>query len=875
MGLPRNIVKQFVSITNDSNKVQSESTVYGTIVEYDGSFYAKIDGSDSITPITTTTNVKAGERVLVLLKNHTATVTGNITDPAASNAVVSEIGTKVTNLDVVVADKVSTTELNAQIARIDILEADYVTVNGKLVAYYAEIETLKANDVTITGKLEANDAKIDTLESNYVTVNGKLTANEAEIEKLKAEDVIITGKLTANEADITQLKADNVEISGKLVAAEAVINALDVNYANIDFSNIGKAAMEYFYAKSGLIDNVQIGDATITGELVGVTISGNLLKGNTVMADKLVIKGKDGLYYKLNIDGGAVASEEITEEQLKNGLHGDIFIAKSITAEKISVDDLVAFDATIGGFNITKNSIYSGVKESIDNTTRGLHFGADGQVAIGDNNNFIKFYKDSDGKYRLKISMVDPDETIGYEQVQSEGQYYLLDSDMIENGVIFRNETDEDVYVYSVPYGPLYVDGDYIEFYEEGTFSQWYIDIPANSEVPYTFECDSGTVSPGMYFYINMDYGTPPTVYKKTTVDVDGDLETKIDDASKTATNFLDLDSEEGLQLGDKSKGFWSGFRTQITASAYNILNEAGEVLASYGAKIIELGKNAADAIIRLCGGKGQIAYGDIDTFTGEVTPVNDGETGMLQISSDNVEVSGDSVALRTRSWTLEGEYKQADSYMHGTTAGVQVNSPAVNIWASSAAAAVWDEEYGDYVGYIQSSYLMMDDYNVELRGYNSINMFSQSLIDIQTVLLPTDGSEYGVHINGMAFGVNKVLWSGGYYMTAGHTATLSEPISSQPHGVVLVFSRYSSDTVQDYQFNTFFVPKYQVATHPGTGHVFTITSGATLGVFATKYLYISDSKIVGNDANNQSGTGACGITYTNNGYVLRYVIGV
>lgn len=124
-----------------------------------------------------------------------------------------------------------------------------------------------------------------------------------------------------------------------------------------------------------------------------------------------------------------------------------------------------------------------------------------------------------------------------------------------------------------------------------------------------------------------------------------------------------------------------------------------------------------------------------------------------------------------------------------------------------------------------------------------------------------------GCHVN--------VLWSGGLYMTAGHTATLSDLISNQPNGVVLVFSRYSSNAVQNYHFNSFFVSKYMVAQHPGCGHTFTMTTDGTFSLFAAKYLYIHDGTIVGNDQNNVSGTGSSGIIYNNAGFVLRYVIGV
>ncbi|WP_158295189.1 phage tail protein [Eggerthella lenta] len=78
--------------------------------------------------------------------------------------------------------------------------------------------------------------------------------------------------------------------------------------------------------------------------------------------------------------------------------------------------------------------------------------------------------------------------------------------------------------------------------------------------------------------------------------------------AAKTATNYLEYTSA-GLDVGNKSSGKWAGFRTRMASSAFQVLDSAGNVLASYGDKLIELGKNAADAVIRLCGGNGEIRY--------------------------------------------------------------------------------------------------------------------------------------------------------------------------------------------------------------------------------------------------------------------------
>ena len=123
-----------------------------------------------------------------------------------------------------------------------------------------------------------------------------------------------------------------------------------------------------------------------------------------------------------------------------------------------------------------------------------------------------------------------------------------------------------------------------------------------------------------------------------------------------------------------------------------------------------------------------------------------------------------------------------------------------------------------------------------------------------------------------------KILWGGdmttGMYMTDGHTATLTENVSEQPNGIVLVFCYYNGTSDTNWGWIARFVPKLLVALEPGDGHIFELTNGK-FGSVGTKYLYISDSQIKGHADNNATGTAGSGITYANNKFVLRYVLGV
>lgn len=121
--------------------------------------------------------------------------------------------------------------------------------------------------------------------------------------------------------------------------------------------------------------------------------------------------------------------------------------------------------------------------------------------------------------------------------------------------------------------------------------------------------------------------------------------------------------------------------------------------------------------------------------------------------------------------------------------------------------------------------------------------------------------------------GGGKILWEGGMYMTASHKITLEDPISKQPSGIILVFSRYDNGAVAEHNYNSFFVHKAFVAAKPGVGSAFRMNT-VNFSVVATKYLYINDTTITGNDSNDDEGTGS-GVTFNNKAYVLRYVIGV
>jgi hypothetical protein len=139
------------------------------------------------------------------------------------------------------------------------------------------------------------------------------------------------------------------------------------------------------------------------------------------------------------------------------------------------------------------------------------------------------------------------------------------------------------------------------------------------------------------------------------------------------------------------------------------------------------------------------------------------------------------------------------------------------------------------------------------------------------------DSSGWGAW-NMVYSGAGKILWTGSVLPTASQSATLSEAISLQQSGIVLVFSRYASGAAVDYYYSCHFIPKLVVSAALNAGQtaagVTVLMATSKFEYIAAKYLRITDTKVAGDDANDDAAT-ANGVTYNNGIFALRYIIGV
>lgn len=414
----------------------------------------------------------------------------------------------------------------------------------------------------------------------------------------------------------------------------------------------------------------------------------------------------------------------------------------------------------------------------------------------------------------------------------------------------------------------------------------------------------------------------------------------KANEASKTASNYMSYDSTNGLVVGNKTSGSWSGFRTQITASAFNVLNSAGTVLASYGAKIVELGKNATDAIISFCGGKGTISFA-ADT---------EENRDFLNVYSPNIRLKGDNEATL---WTAyqEGSFGGkavvrtiADEPSHdfkvsilasgsenlnesligafhearidvGVQDGIYMEAySGIDMWSRSsidmeAAIGAITLKAAAGVDLIGNEVNATSDTDVNLKAERVINLIPGGTVGTDGLTynygdleLPAgtaiswtttgdrsssvvqynaddnvffgnggyacnegkswfDGNEVYIRsknaikftsvtagLTSREYGINKVLWSGGMYMSTNQTATLSEAISAQPNGIVLLWADYntSTGTVSTQGYWSIFIPKQAVADYNNKFFAYSVTKWSSPTYIVMKGFYLTDTKITG-----------------------------
>ena len=259
MGLSTELISQFAKITNDQKKSRiDEATLYGEVIQSDDSICVKFDGSEQLTPVTTiaekdeegnitnfkygAASVKTGDRVSVSLKNHSATITGNLSDPPMGRAEVVETEDSIL---LKVDDKIKV-QVNAIGVKIDgLLEITNGLENGTTTIDGACIKT---------GKIDAQ----------YLNLTGAITFGDLDS---SAQGKINTAQTTANSAKTAASNAQSTADSAQSTADSAYTRA----------TNAENAVDRWTYGSTTYIDGSKI--------MTGTVMASDLLGGSVGLLD--------------------------------------------------------------------------------------------------------------------------------------------------------------------------------------------------------------------------------------------------------------------------------------------------------------------------------------------------------------------------------------------------------------------------------------------------------------------------------------------------------------------------------------------------------------------------------------------------------------
>lgn len=334
MALSHDVISQFAKIVNKDKKQSSESTIYGkTVVDEQGNKYVQPDGSDQLIPISenyiedgtevvagsTSSNISDGDRVSVLIKDHTATVTGNISSPSASN---KDIDNKIKEFDTIIADRIQ-----ANTASLKLLISDKASIGdlevaegkiAELESGKASIEQLEATNAEITN-LKSTKIDADVVEATYATIES-LNATDAKVGSMDAEiadiNTLMFGSATGSVLQTTFANAV-IALLGDAQIKSAMIESLNASKINAGSINTSNVKMESKDGKLVISDNtIQISDGTNVRVQIGKDASddysiniwdaeGNLMfseGGITDSAIKQAIIRNDMVSDEANID---------------------------------------------------------------------------------------------------------------------------------------------------------------------------------------------------------------------------------------------------------------------------------------------------------------------------------------------------------------------------------------------------------------------------------------------------------------------------------------------------------------------------------------------------------------------------------------------
>ena len=308
MSLSSDLASQFAKVTNDSSRNTNGTKLYGTITMLGEVPHVKLDGTEELTPISRTVEVAEGDRVEVMIANHSATVTGNLTDPSIGVVRAGNLESKITqtaeqiqlqvsdlekNLDSKITQ--TATEIRSEVSDLDGRFSENITTveNGirndmaNSLASMSDTLTGLSNDLTglgedLTGLEESTNSSISTINAsiesitlNVSNLDSKITQTAAEIRsEVSAEVTDLNATIVNTETGIRDtISAEVASLDSKITqTATSIQTDVSAKFETVDgeiekFSTFKQTVEGFSFMGTGGTVKINGGDINLTGAI--------------------------------------------------------------------------------------------------------------------------------------------------------------------------------------------------------------------------------------------------------------------------------------------------------------------------------------------------------------------------------------------------------------------------------------------------------------------------------------------------------------------------------------------------------------------------------------------------------------------------------
>ena len=312
MSLSSELASQFAKVTNDTNRNTNGTKLHGTITMLGEVPHVKLDGTEELTPISRTVEVAEGDRVEVMIANHSATVTGNLTDPSIgimrAGALESSIAQTAEQIQLQVSDLEK--NLDSKITQTATeIRSEVSDLDGRFSENITTVENSIRNDManSLASMSDTLTGIINDLSGLEESTNSSISAINASIESITFNVSNLDSKITQTAAEIrSEVSAEVTDLNATIANTETGIrDTISVEVARLD-SKITQTA-------TSIQTDVSAKFETVDGEIEKFSTFKQTVEGFSFMGTGGTVKISGG---DINLTG-AISFSDLSDATTK------------------------------------------------------------------------------------------------------------------------------------------------------------------------------------------------------------------------------------------------------------------------------------------------------------------------------------------------------------------------------------------------------------------------------------------------------------------------------------------------------------------------------------------------------------------------------